>query len=69
MQSVSAAYRRLNKKTLEKLQTRPRNILLKDIAAVTGINEAWLKNYSSNRIKSPNIEKLETLQRYFQTLV
>jgi hypothetical protein len=55
----------LKDKTLHLLKNRPRTLTLAQIEDDTGIGEAWLKRFSSERsIQDPSVNTIETLYNY-----
>ena len=55
---------RLKKRTLELFIALPRNVKNNDIAKATGLKNAWLTDFTKGRIKSPNVDYVETLYTF-----
>jgi hypothetical protein len=54
----------LRDKTRELLKNRPISMTLLLISEATGIEESWLKVFSSQGINEPSVNKVETLYLY-----
>ncbi len=55
---------KLKKKTLELFIKLPRHIRNNDIAEATGLKNAWITDFTKGRIKSPNVDYVETLYTF-----
>jgi len=50
--------------TLQLLVSRPRNLKLSQIAEDTGLSYWFLQNFHYGRIKSPDVDNVQTLYEY-----
>lgn len=56
----------LRKRAQYLMANRPRKIKDSDISRDTGIPCAWLSSFSNNRVKSPNVDRIELLVAYLE---
>ena len=52
---------KLKNRTLELFRSLPRNVKNVDISEATGLKPSWITDFTKGRVKSPNVDYVETL--------